>query len=287
MLEIERSLKRQYYSPLRYPGGKGVLGNYFRSILSDNPHLNEYIEPFAGGAGIAINLLVNNSVDKVTINDIDAAVFSFWRLVKNRPEELIKAIEKEDISLENWKRWKVEYKENYKQNTPNDELGKLFFFLNRTSRSGVINGGVIGGVSQNGRDKIDARFNKKSLISKIEVIGNNSSKLTVMNKDIFELLNGIRDNESTLIYLDPPYIEKGSKLYTCKFNDNSHRELSRKLTSKDSAIKNWMLSYDDVPLIHNLYRNQPMARFNLRYTANRSYQGNEVMMFSKNLIPSK
>lgn len=263
-----------------------MLGNYFRNVLNKNPNLTEYVEPFAGGAGVAINLLINGEVDKVTINDIDTAVFSFWSLVKNKPGELIQAIEKLDITLENWKRWKAEFKENYSHGIPNDELGKLFFFLNRTSRSGVINGGVIGGLNQNGKDKIDARFNKRLLISKIEAIADKTNNLVVMNKDIFDFLNCLKNTEKALVYLDPPYIEKGSKLYTCKFNENSHKELSRRLTSQDSAIRNWMLSYDDVPLIHQLYSGQPIARFNLRYTANRSYHGNEVMVFSHDLIQS-
>ena len=49
-------------------------------------------------------------------------------------------------------------------------LGFATFFLNRTNYSGVITGGPIGGFEQKGQWKIDARFNKKSLIDRIERI---------------------------------------------------------------------------------------------------------------------
>ncbi|HAY93871.1 DNA adenine methylase, partial [Shewanella sp.] len=77
-----------FYTPLRYPGGKGKLAYYLKALIQENNLLDcHYIEPFAGGAGVAFELLMQEYVRKVTINDIDPAIHAFWFSVLNHTDE--------------------------------------------------------------------------------------------------------------------------------------------------------------------------------------------------------
>ena len=70
----------RYKTPLRYPGGKQRLAPFIRELLTANNLLGtEYAEPYAGGAGIAMELLINGEVSRIHLNDKDYAVYCFWR----------------------------------------------------------------------------------------------------------------------------------------------------------------------------------------------------------------
>lgn len=96
------------YSPLRYPGGKSRLAGFIRLVIQ-NLNIDDctYVEPFAGGAGVALSLLLDGTVNRVVINDYDKAVYSFWRAVKNEPAELIKRIASTSITIDEWHRQKT------------------------------------------------------------------------------------------------------------------------------------------------------------------------------------
>ena len=77
-------------SPLRYPGGKGQLLGQVSALIKENGFEGgEYIEPYAGGASIPINLLLSGRIEKAFINDIDKAVYAFWHSAINHTEELL------------------------------------------------------------------------------------------------------------------------------------------------------------------------------------------------------
>lgn len=63
------------------------------------------------------------------------------------------------------------------------EVGFSTFYLNRTNRSGVLTGGVIGGLGQSGKWKIDARFPRNELITRIELIASLRESITLYNLD--------------------------------------------------------------------------------------------------------
>lgn len=94
-------------TPLRYPGGKSRLTPFILELLSINNIKNgTYIEPFAGGAGIAINLLLDNHINNICINDQDRSIFSFWDTLLNNTDWLINRIKKTPISIDEWKKQK-------------------------------------------------------------------------------------------------------------------------------------------------------------------------------------
>lgn len=81
-------------SPLRYPGGKHRLAGFIQLAIQNlNMPDCTYVEPFAGGAGVALSLLLDGTVNRIVINDYDKAIYSFWRAVRQEPTSLIDLIQ--------------------------------------------------------------------------------------------------------------------------------------------------------------------------------------------------
>jgi DNA adenine methylase len=141
-------------SPLRYPGGKASMF----TLVSNIVRLNElsqghYAEPYAGGCGLALEMLFSGLSAEIHINDIDPAIWSFWYCVLNRTEELVDRVLNTPVAIEEWHNQRRVYlAQNRRHVLP---LGFAAFYLNRTNRSGVIKGaGAIGGLQQKGNYKI-------------------------------------------------------------------------------------------------------------------------------------
>lgn len=278
-------------TPLRYPGGKSQLRPLIRRMLNQGvPVPAAYCEPFCGGAGIAVDLLIKGDVNSIYLNDADAGIYSFWRAIVEETERFIKETEAVKVDYDTWVSFKNARSELYKTYSRGGysfELGFITFFLNRTNRSGIIDGGCIGGKSQTSKYKIDCRFNKKTLIEKIAKIGELSSRVSVSNVDgalylrkhLPNLLHseGLQPDDA-LVYLDPPYVKKGESLYLNSMNEESHEELSGTLLS--GVFDNWLLTYDDVPLIRELYKECDLREIGVRYSANKKKTAGEVAIFS-------
>lgn len=280
-----RSKKRITISPLRYPGGKGLLYSRLRSIIRDNNLTSStYVEPYAGGAGAALALLVSGQVARIVINDLDPAVYAFWRAVVDHPHEFTQRLRSVSLTVDEWERQRVTY--DTVDRGDHLELGFATFFLNRTNRSGVLNGGPIGGKDQTGNYKIDARFNRDGLAERVRLIALHAARITVSNKDGREVIREHAAREDALIYADPPYFEKAGSLYMNAFGDVDHRELADCLNNVDRA--RWVLTYDNVPNVAALYPDRQRRLFSLNYSAHRVMQALEIMVFSDSLnIPSE
>lgn len=269
------------FSPLRYPGGKSQLYNYVKNIIKFNNLLGEtYVEPFAGGAGLALKLLLNNDVKRIIINDYDFAIYSIWYCILNYTNEFCDRINQIDISVEEWDKQRAIY---YSGTNSILDMGIAAFYLNRTNRSGIIKGGIIGGREQQGQYKIDARFNKYILLNKIKTIAKEKDRIILSNLDAMDFLsNGYLNHYyKTFINFDPPYVIKGSQLYKNAFLEQDHKELF-KLISK--CKRKWIVTYDICPLIKDLYSDFRRSEISINYSANNSRKAKEYIFFSNNLI---
>ena len=281
---LPRAPKRVTVSPLRYPGGKGLLYSRLRQIIRDNNLTSStYVEPYAGGAGAALGLLVSGQVESIAINDLDPAVYAFWRSVVDDPDEFSRRVRAVDLTVKEWEK----QREIYDTASRDDllRLGFATFYLNRTNRSGVLNGGPIGGKDQTGNYKIDARFNRDTLLERIRLIGLYASRITVTNQDGREVIKRYADNPNAFIYADPPYFEKAGSLYKNAFDANDHKDLATCLNGVTAA--RWILTYDNVPQVGELYSERRSRLFSLNYSAHRVTKAQEVMVFSDSLtIPA-
>lgn len=271
-------------SPLRYPGGKAKVYNQIVDLLIKNNKLNiTYIEPFAGGCGLALMLLKNNIVSNLILNDIDKSIYCFWKAVLKYNKELCQMIDMTILTLEERENQKLIQKNKDKINIRKKEdvlkLGFSTFYLNRVNRSGIIKAGVIGGIEQKGNYKMDCRFNKKVLIKKIEEIGKYKDKIKFYNLDVIEFLKRIKKKD-TFIFFDPPYYEKGKDLYVNFYEDENHKELANRI----SKLKNdWIVTYDNVEPIKKIYSKYRKIEFDISYTLEKKRRAKEVMIFSNTL----
>lgn len=279
VVRLKRQLKH-FYTPLRYPGGKTSLFSLFGSIIEKNglEHV-QYVEPYAGGAGAALSLLILGKVDSIVINDLDKAVFAFWKAITEDTDSFIRRIRETPITINEWYRQREVYRQ---KDGDLLDLGFATFFLNRTNRSGILDGGVIGGKDQTGKWPLDARFNKESLIQKIEIIAEHKRNIEVLNEDGLEVIKRLACQPTVLFYIDPPYYFKGSLLYLNSYNHNDHGRLAELLNSLTRT--RWILSYDNVPQVRALYSARAKQyEFSLHYQAHSSKEGSEIMVLSDNL----
>jgi DNA adenine methylase len=270
------------HTPLRYPGGKTKLYSYLLQLLQQNSLTDcSYVEPFAGGAGLALALLLKGNVKEIILNDYDYSIYSFWYCILNQTGQFIDAIEKIPVTIEEW------YRQREVQKEPNKHdmftLAISTFFLNRVNRSGIIKGGVIGGMDQTGVFKLDCRFNKKGLINKVQKIAVYKEQIRLYNLDakafISDVVMGLPVN-NTFIYFDPPYIIQGSNLYCNFFVEEDHRELC---TYIKQVPHHWILTYDNEPIVYEMYSDYKKSEFNLKYSAGPKKDGKEIIVYNKNV----
>ena len=238
------------YTPLRFPGGKSKIYPFIISLININDLRScTYAEAFCGGAGLAMKLLLQGDVSKVILNDFDPAVFSIWNAVVNHPDELCSYIETVPLNMDQWYACRDTYRA---ADGPSLDLGKAAIYLNRTNRSGILTGGVIGGKAQAGIYKIDARFNREALCKKVRDISARAKDIELHNLDALAFMKTVAPNMdgSSLIYLDPPYVQKGPGLYENSFTDNDHRELAKSIRSYKGK---WMVTSDTDDLVDELY----------------------------------
>lgn len=272
---------RVFSTPLRYPGGKGKFSFFIKSIFEENQLLDgHYMEPYAGGAGIALELLFHEYASIIHINDFDPAVYAFWKVAVDQTDELCKLINDTPVTMENWHRQRQILSHIDQHSLA--EAAFATFFLNRTNRSGILKAGVIGGQEQAGKWKLDVRFNKTDLIRRIQLIGRFRNRIKVYNLDAVELLTTIAPTlpEKSLIYLDPPYYVKGSGLYRNFYTHDDHVQIAKVL---ETVTKPWLVSYDNVPEIQSIYRQFRQDSYLLSYTAQEKRMGAEVMIYGPNI----
>ncbi|MGN5662058.1 DNA adenine methylase [Xanthomonas citri] len=271
-------------TPLRYPGGKAKLYRYFQRLIAQNNLYDcTYVEPFCGGAGLAIELLRAGIVSAIHLNDLDRAVFAFWREAVDYTDRLCARIEDTPCSMETWQDCKEIYRSSDVSSL--EDLGFATFFLNRTNRSGILKGGGIGGKAQSGKWLLDARMNKDDLIERIRKIGKLNSRISVTNLDARDLVSSYGSNspDNVLMYLDPPYVDKGPGLYLNAYEERDHRRLAA-LVAELSC--HWVVSYDTHDLIREIYRPFQSTDLALHYSAQEhSRVGSELVFFSDNLPP--
>ncbi|HGO8537547.1 DNA adenine methylase [Streptococcus suis] len=269
------------YSPLRYPGGKSKLYEYVRELIRLN-NCTTYIEPYAGGAGVALKLLLNNDVNQIMINDYDKAIYALWYSILNYTEELIQLIEETPISIDEWYIQKS-IQENKEQTENLLKLGFSTLFLNRVNRSGIIKGGVIGGKHQSGLYKMDCRFNKSNIIDRIKLIASVRNKIKLYNLDAEVFIKkSISRTKNSLTFFDPPYYEKGPGLYTNFYTYEDHKQLSETI-KKYMYNKKWIMTYDVHDAIKVMYDGYDNKIYYLNYSVTNPSKGREYIFYSKNL----
>lgn len=279
---IEKNRMNKFVSPLRYPGGKLKVVEYVKRLLEVNDlQGGTYIEPYAGGASVALSLLYSKHAGRIKINDIDRSIYAFWYSVLNETEAFCRRIMDTPVNMDTWNAQRAVQQRKETENLLS--LGFSTFFLNRTNRSGILSGGVIGGKEQTGNYLIDARYNKRDLIERIEYVVGYRDLIELTSMDAVALIQRYKRTPAakTLVYLDPPYYVKGRDLYLNYYNDDDHRAIAEAIKKYKGK---WIISYDAVPFISELYCEYRQKEYYLSYSAGNPARGKEIMVYSDGLI---
>lgn len=275
--------KSRFLSPLRYPGGKNKMAKFIKDIILEN-NLKEstYIEPFAGGAGVALYLLIHGYCKRIIINDYDRGIYAFWYSVIHYTEELCELIRTSPVNIEEWRRHR-EIVLNGNEDVELLQLGFSTFYLNRTNVSGIIKGGPIGGYEQRSKYTIDCRFNRDDLINRIQEIAKYKSKINIYNMDAEEFITKIisKQKNESFIFFDPPYFKKGKELYNNFYEYDNHVNLYKKI--KKIKKHKWIVTYDVVDEIKEIYHSIDSKEYNINYSAANTGKASETMYTSSNL----
>jgi len=278
------------YSPLRYPGGKGKLANLLKAIIVQNELFDgTYVEPFAGGAGVACELLAEGYVREIHVNDVSPAIFAFWISALRQSDRFCEDILSVSLTPPEWERQKQTFERERRASNPDlYELGFATFYLNRTNRSGILNGGMIGGKAQSSEWGLDARFNRSELVERIRLLSSMKDRVKITNIDALALLKSYRKTAPfrTLMYLDPPYYAKGRELYLDYYKSSDHMDIATEVQSKNQPFR-WIVSYDNVEPIRELYAESVTVEYEINYSARRATVGSEVIFFDDQLALPK
>lgn len=278
--------KLKNYSPLRYPGGKGKLYPFVAAVINkmESQH-SVYIEPFAGGAGLALSLLFNGVVEEIVINDYDKAIYSMWKAILTQTDAFIELVRNTPVTVEEWYHQKDIY--STQSNRYSLELGFATFFLNRTNRSGILSAGPIGGYQQTGNYLINVRFNKEDLIKRVQKIAKYKSKIHLYNHDIRSFIKSYVPKylSRAFIYFDPPYYKKGKYLYKNFFDEKDHQDIHDLVVGLECP---WMVTYDNAPEIQKIYEELQAWQFDMVYGVANSGLNSEILFISDvSLLPEK
>lgn len=279
----------RHKTPLRYPGGKQKLAPFILEVLEKNGLVGgEYAEPYAGGAGVAIELLLSGKVSKIHLNDSSRAVHCFWYSILNHTEEFCQRVMQTELTVDEWRtqRGILAAPRRFSALT----VGFSLFFLNRCNRSGIPSpsAGLIGGIKQSGRWRMDARFPREELVARIRAIAAKKDSIVLKNWDAERFIKEYlpRLPEKSLVYCDPPYYHQANRLYLNHYKPEDHERIAEVI--QDEIERPWLVSYDGVPEIIALYEDRKRFIYDLQYNAGRAYKGKEVFVFSDNLaLPDK
>lgn len=252
-----------------------------KQLFRENRLLDgDYVEPYAGGASVALAMLYEEYARRVHVNDLDRGIYAFWHSVLYETEALCRRIRDTAVTIEEWHQQKAVQSA---ADVSLLELGFSTFFLNRTNRSGIIRGGVIGGKGQAGAWALDARYNKSDLIFRIEKVGRYAGRIRLYNLDAADFITSVlpRLPTRTLVFLDPPYFVKGQqRLYTDFYEPPAHARIAELVKG---IRQYWLISYDDVPEVRSLYQGYLSLGYTLHYNAQDRYRGSEVMFLCDRL----
>lgn len=271
----------RYFTPLRYPGGKQKLAPFVEEIMVANGLLKcDYSEPFAGGGGVALSLLFRDKVGHIHLNDKSYPVFCFWRSVLEEGERFCRLISGATLSVDEWRRQRQIISD---PGASFLDVGFSVFYLNRCNRSGILTGGLIGGLAQAGTWKMDARFSRNELIRRVELIAGLKERISIHNLDAEDYITGHLNSlkSKCLVYCDPPYFNKADRLYLNHYHASDHCSLASVIQT--TLRHPWLVSYDAVEDVIQLYLRRTGISYSLQYNVSTVYKGSELMYISDDL----
>lgn len=236
---------RTQVSPLRWPGGKSKFVGQILAYCDENK-MENFVEPFAGGASVGLSLLLAGKVKNLYLNDLDFGVYSLFQIIKNMPDVLIDKINWFVPTKEAYSKAKKKVNDNYNGLDMLDAAWNLLV-VNRLAFSGIPKANCMSNPM--------ARWSADTLIKRIQAIYLVGNHIYVSCMDACEYIEEMYWKPNTTIFIDPPYKLKGKDLYMNYYTDKNHYELSMLLDDlyKGMPGADMIITYDDCEYIKSIY----------------------------------
>lgn len=271
----------------RYPGGKYKLRKEITKRLTTQViHKGvEYREPFFGGGSIGLELLNKNpDITRVWLNDKDTSIACLWTAVIQYPAYLKRCVQRFTPSVKAFHDFQRELPEIYdvpKESGKVVDVGFKKIAIHQISYSGLgtKSGGPLGGEDQKSPYKIDCRWSPDYICEQIDRAHHLFTKVQLHNECCTNLdFSGLLEDTScdALLYLDPPYYEKGNELYECGFSLVDHERLMSALKETKHP---WVLSYDDCLQVRSLYKWANVDSLGVNYSIKAARNKPELLIF--------
>ncbi len=228
-------------SPVPYFGSKQRIAPWIVSLLPEHEH---YVEPYAGGLSV---LLAKPPSPMETVNDLDGQLMTFWRVLRDRPEELLRACMLTPHS-------RAELAATWDPTSNELELARRIWCRLAQGRSGTLR-------NTGWRHYIDPAGSSTSMPGYLEAYADRlaaaAERLHAVSLEALpaiELITRYGAREGVLLYVDPPYLgtTRGwGNNYRCEMKtEEQHRELAAALADCTATV---VLSGYDSPLYLELY----------------------------------
>ena len=247
-IAAQLDLHRPARPALRYFGGKWRLAPW---VIGHLPPHRCYVEPFGGGASV---LLRKDQVEVEVYNDLAGAVVNFFRVLRDRGEELVAKLQLTPFALD-------EYAASREPTDDPVEAARRFFVRSWGGHSGVE------GCARRDRgwrrtpDRDVARQMARTVDEALVTAARRLRGVAIDCKDYREVLEAY-DTADTLFYVDPPYVQSSRARWNgpsdgygaaYEMDDDGHRELLERLLRLrgrvvvsgypsemyDAALKGW------------------------------------------------
>jgi len=209
-------------------GWYGGKYSHLEWLLPLLPSCHHYCEPFSGSAAVLLN---RNPSPVETYNDLDGEVTAFFRVLRDDPDRLVRAIGLTPFSREEFV---IACSTNGHQIT-DLERARRFFVRARQVRTGLAQRASIGrwanckNTTRAGMSGVISRW--LGSVDMLPYIAERLIRVQIENRTATEVIN-LYDDKSTLFYCDPPYphASRGDdKAYGNEMSDDEHTELARVL----------------------------------------------------------
>lgn len=230
---------RPIRSPFKWAGGKSRLRKYILALI---PEHSCYVEPFAGAAWV---LFGKPPSDVEVLNDIDEELISFFRVVKHKPEELVKSFDWELVSRAEFERLAALDPNNLSE----VERAHRFFYIIMAGWGGELNYPRFQTSISDGGHGNRLVGGLKFLEQRIRPAYERLKTVLIENMEWRDCVERY-DSKKTFMYLDPPY-PKNPINYKHNMRDwKEHEEIAEFLRQAKSK---WILSSYDDSEVRELY----------------------------------
>jgi DNA adenine methylase len=237
--------------PIQYFGAKG---NTADALVAMMPVTRGYVEPFCGSLAV---LLARSPVKVEVVNDLDQRLMTFWRVLRDRPEDLVRVCALTPHA-------RAEVLQAAELDATDDlELARQVFVMLTQGRSRTLRRtGWRFYADPSGTSAGFAQY-LSAYLGRLAPAAARLADVSLECRPAIEVVEQYGAIPENLLYVDPPYVHStlagssGSR-YPNTMSDDEHKELLGALRDCRSKV---VLSGYDSPIYEDLLGDWHVTRF--------------------------